>query len=1515
MAATTSSCPKTEVSVRHILLSEILSVTSVMRKNSRWASSFHTFTARDSALANRLGLRQNSQYRSHYASERGSTEQELMGGFQELRRLVKEVDDIHTLPLATLLAPFFAIIRSPLSTGPITSAALSSLHNFFLCGLIGPGAVGLENALAELSSTVSRCKFETSDSSGDEVVLLKIMTVIQSCMCGSMGELVGDIEVCEMLETVLTTCCQMRLSEVLRRSAEATMHALVRAAFSRLHSLDPQTEENKLNDNAQDPNSSGPEMTVQTKPVEHPLSNLAPEIGPEVVPEPSHENADAIQGEQKPAAETLPQSPKDDIPRAPYGLPSILELLRVLINILDPTDQAHTDSTRLTALRVLNVAFEVSGSRIMQFPSLSALILDHGCKYLFQLARSDSPAVLQTTLRTISTMFETMRPKLKMQQELFLTFVIDRLAVPPSAMKQPSIGLGMRGASPRPGTPSLGTPQLGISDPEKAPSTPRLLVAPARGDTRELLLETLSIISRHPSFMVDLYINYDCDINCENMFEKVIDFATKGIYPHGSNHDFAPQRSQYICLDLVLAFVNHMSARAEGAHGQWPESFTAPDDLRQTKSQKQLVLTGASRFNAKPKSGIAFLEENKIIYTDPSEPRTLSLAKFLKSCSRLDKRLLGEYLGKPENIDLLKAFMGLFDFKGKTVADAMREFMEAFRLPGEAQQISRVTEVFAEVYFATQPAVVKSQDAIYILAFSIIMLNTDQHNRQVRKKMTIEDYKRNLRGQNDGEDFPAEYLQNIFDSIRKQEIVMPEEHTGQLGFEYAWKELLQRTKQAGDFVMCNTDLFDADMFKAVWKPVISAIAYAFITFEDDYVIERAIAGFRQCATLARHFNMPDVFDYVVVSLSQATSLLPESLPTQVPNYPVVEVEGQPITVSSLSVKFGTNFKGQLAAVVLFNIVNGNGNALREGWTQVFEMFENLFLHSLLPAEMLQMEDFLGGVSTIPLRRSQPPRPQQQANGLLSALSSYLMTPYSASTDALVPEATDADIENTLCTIDCINSCRLDDFYRQILQLDAEALTSAVRALEALAHERTVARLKQEADDVPPNADSQQNGVYSLPYDPASVFLLETMVSIVCKTPQHIEELWPIVFEHLSALLSTPTQYSILLIERAVVDLLRICLILATKPSLRDQVYVSFDVLADLPPSISSSVAEQLAAGLILIATKHGDIIRSQTEWNLAFALLRSTIPHPEASRQAFEFISSLIADGPEQRVTPDNLGGLIAVLDEFATVAGIVTDAQQQGRRTQSLNASNSPIIERGLKAVEILFDLKKFWVSFMEQSNMTPSQVWRQYCMPVLSSLAHQSINTSREIRHTAIVHLQRLILGPHIALDPTDQSQVEELFNRVIFPLLDELLKPQTLLRDPMGMPETRLRASALLGKAFMHLEARDGQQADIRVTWIQVLDLLDRLMNVDRRDQLYEAVPETLKNVLLVMNATNLLVPPPSGEDTRDHRQKALWAATHERIERFLPGFLSEVIPSAGQPEPPSSPLHKQKKSSTS
>lgn len=80
----------------------------------------------------------------------------------------------------------------------------------------------------------------------------------------------------------------------------------------------------------------------------------------------------------------------------------------------------------------------------------------------------------------------------------------------------------------------------------------------------------------------------------------------------------------------------------------------------------------------------------------------------------------------------------------------MRELVETFRLPGEAQQISRITEVFASIYFASGPGIaglvsdfvwsdfpslseeIKSEDAVYVLAYSVILLNTDLHNPQIR---------------------------------------------------------------------------------------------------------------------------------------------------------------------------------------------------------------------------------------------------------------------------------------------------------------------------------------------------------------------------------------------------------------------------------------------------------------------------------------------------------------------------------------------------------------------------------------------------------------------------------------------------------------------------------------------------------------------------------------------------------------------------------------------------------------
>lgn len=45
------------------------------------------------------------------------------------------------------------------------------------------------------------------------------------------------------------------------------------------------------------------------------------------------------------------------------------------------------------------------------------------------------------------------------------------------------------------------------------------------------------------------------------------------------------------------------------------------------------------------------------------------------------------------------------------------------------------------------------------------MLNTDLHNPQVRKRMDLQAYSRNLRGVNENADFDPEYLVRLFFSF------------------------------------------------------------------------------------------------------------------------------------------------------------------------------------------------------------------------------------------------------------------------------------------------------------------------------------------------------------------------------------------------------------------------------------------------------------------------------------------------------------------------------------------------------------------------------------------------------------------------------------------------------------------------------------------------------------------------------------------------------------------------------
>ncbi|XP_044489045.1 brefeldin A-inhibited guanine nucleotide-exchange protein 1 isoform X2 [Mangifera indica] len=191
--------------------------------------------------------------------------------------------------------------------------------------------------------------------------------------------------------------------------------------------------------------------------------------------------------------------------------------------------------------------------------------------------------------------------------------------------------------------------------------------------------------------------------------------------------------------------------------------------LEQRRSYKIELQKGVSLFNKKPSKGIEFLINTNKIGGSPEE-----VASFLKRATGLSETMIGDYLGEREEFSLrvMHAYVDSFNFKGMDFGEAIRFFLRGFRLPGEAQKIDRIMEKFAERYCKCNPNSFTSADTAYVLAYSVIMLNTDAHNSMVKDKMTKADFIRNNRGIDDGKDLPEEYLGALYDQIVKNEIKM-----------------------------------------------------------------------------------------------------------------------------------------------------------------------------------------------------------------------------------------------------------------------------------------------------------------------------------------------------------------------------------------------------------------------------------------------------------------------------------------------------------------------------------------------------------------------------------------------------------------------------------------------------------------------------------------------------------------------------------------------------------------------
>ncbi|XP_060676149.1 brefeldin A-inhibited guanine nucleotide-exchange protein 1 isoform X2 [Ziziphus jujuba] len=356
---------------------------------------------------------------------------------------------------------------------------------------------------------------------------------------------------------------------------------------------------------------------------------------------------------------------------------------------------------------------------------------------------------------------------------------------------------------------------------------------------------------------------------------------------------------------------NHLTQPGEEGTSDYelhPEGNSESSDaatLEQRRAYKIEMQKGISLFNRKPSKGIEFLISTKKIGSSPEE-----VASFLKKTSGLNETVIGDYLGEREEFSLkvMHAYVDSFNFIGMDFGEAIRFFLRGFRLPGEAQKIDRIMEKFAERYCKCNPSSFTSADTAYVLAYSVILLNTDAHNNMVKEKMTKADFIRNNRGIDDGKDLPEEYLGTLYDQIVKNEIKMNAEPSAPqskqansinklLGLDgilnlVTWKQTEEKALGANGLLIRHIqEQFKAKsgksesvyhavtdiailrfMVEVCWGPMLAAFSVTLDQSDDRLATSQCLQGFRHAVHITAVMGMQTQRDAFVTSMAKFTYL-------------------------------------------------------------------------------------------------------------------------------------------------------------------------------------------------------------------------------------------------------------------------------------------------------------------------------------------------------------------------------------------------------------------------------------------------------------------------------------------------------------------------------------------------------------------------------------------------------------------------------------------------------------------
>ena len=602
---------------------------------------------------------------------------------------------------------------------------------------------------------------------------------------------------------------------------------------------------------------------------------------------------------------------------------------------------------------------------------------------------------------------------------------------------------------------------------------------------------------------------------------------------------------------------------------------------------------------------------------------------------------MGEYLGdhKDFNVEVLTEYCDIFDFRGITLDKALRTFLDGFKLPGEAQKISRILEVFAARYYGANPGAVADADSAYVLSYSIIMLNTDQHNPQVKRKMTLDQFIRNNRGTNGGADWPRETLENIFRGIVEDEIKLTDDAAPTLT-PSRWADMMRQAECGRGRMMSIPEteeacLYDADLFTVVWRPAVAAASVVFDHAVDESVLREALDGFLGVARVAGHHRLTEVMDHLVATLCKFAA------PAHVVNAAAAAAAAGGSARSSA--RFGEDDRARTAAVTAFTVANRYGDALREGWGDIVDLILRLREMDVLSEKVLAalsvdardggtMRAFDGSAASTSAKAEKLQKKPSGGSSLLRGFSQLL----SLESDAWgggggEAPPTEAEKEAEARATRCVEACRVDEIFADSKFLEAESLAAMAAAIVRAAGFGTAGAVDRAETDGDGDGVVGDAGAAARPSSPptrvdddAALFCLDVLVGVALRNRDRVRVVLPHVYGVLRAVVrgaKTPGP----LPERAIFELLRICQrLLPYEEDLAEELLDSLRLLFALEPAVADAHIERVARELRILVRVAAPHISSAKGWDTICKLLMASARHPDAAPHGFDALSRVV---------------------------------------------------------------------------------------------------------------------------------------------------------------------------------------------------------------------------------------------------------------------------------------------------